>query len=166
MWHRGLARSSWTMRHRETSDQACKGSLHSQRQTFPCQQQRGLSNRFCAAPLLQSQRRTGGHLRGNGLWEAVKRCNCVKVRWKRTEQNDPQPEGILWWEITKEKARRLKSLLSLLNVWRHRNIGGFINLSKWRHSVSPTADPQYCQNKPQYPNQCVVWVKFDNTSAV
>lgn len=103
MWHRGLARSSWTMRHRETSDQACKGSLHSQRQTFPCQQQRGLSNRFCAAPLLQSKRRTGGHLRGNGLWEAVKRCNCVKVRWKRTEQNDPQPEGILWWEITKER---------------------------------------------------------------
>lgn len=66
----------------------------------------------------------------------------------------------------KRKARLLKSLLSLLNVWRHRNIGGFINLSKWRHSVSPTADPQYWQNKPQYPNQCVVWVKFDNTSAV
>lgn len=36
--HRGLARSSWTTRQWETSDQACKGSLNSQRQTFPCQQ--------------------------------------------------------------------------------------------------------------------------------
>lgn len=50
-----------------------------------------LSNGFHRAPLLQSQRRTGGHLRGNELWVAVKRCNCVKARWKRSELKAPEP---------------------------------------------------------------------------
>lgn len=59
-------------------DRACERSLHSQGQPFPCQQDLRWErppffffSLLHPAPLLQSQRRTGGHWRGSELWVAA-----------------------------------------------------------------------------------------------